>query len=70
MEFNKSSHNPSIVSKTCNGAPSYVLKIASMIMFQLIMEGFWSEVAKIRDSWANVPTGVPNSQTKSPKMGW
>ena len=61
-EFTKSSHNPSSVYKTCNGVPSHVPQIASIILFQLIMEGFWSEVAKIKDSWANVHTGMPNSQ--------
>ena len=40
IEFTKSSHNPSSV---------YLLQIASMIIFQLIIEGFWSEVAKIKN---------------------
>ena len=35
--------------KTCNGVPSYLLQIASIIIFQLIIEGFWSEVAKIKN---------------------
>ena len=33
-EFTKSSHNPSSVYKTCNGVPSHVPQIASIILDQ------------------------------------